>query len=196
MGYPADWVSDTTFPDFLVFASSQEALDADEPGATDGVALLVHGATNEFETDDPVAAMESFITEMDMGGEGLRGEITETTINGNPAATAIIDGESDSGVPLTAYLAVVIDGDWAAVFIGTSPTDVEDDYLDTFAAMADTIELREPVMAEEPAESVDMAESESKDFCCMVIRCQAASAKTAKIPGISLVWKVKWLTSL
>lgn len=152
MGYPSDWVSDMAFADFIIFASSQEAIDANEPGAADGVALLLHGATEDFESDDPVAALEAFIPEMDLGGESVRGEITGTTINGNPAAIAIIDGESDSGTPLTAYLVLVIDGDWAAILVGSTATAVEDDYLDTFAAMADTIELREPVMSEEISE--------------------------------------------
>lgn len=152
MSYPSDWVSDMAFSDFIVFASSQEAIESGEPGATDGVALLLHGATSDFESDDPVAAMEAFIPEMDLGGAGVRGEITGTTINGNPAAITIVDGESDSGTPLTAYIALIIDGDWAAILVGSTPTDIEDEYLDTFAAMAETIELREPVMSEEISE--------------------------------------------
>ena len=44
----------TAEPDFLIFASSQEAIDADEPGATDGVALLLHGKAEDFETTDPL----------------------------------------------------------------------------------------------------------------------------------------------
>ena len=165
MSYPVDWVSDTSMSDFLIFASSQKAIEADEPGATDGVALLLHGSSEDMGADDPVEALEMFIPEMDLAGEGVRGEITGTTINGNPAATAIIDGESDSGTPLTAYLAIVIDGDWAAIFVGTSPTDVEAKYLDTFAAMANTLEVREPTMIDDVSETGDTAgELITKDF--------------------------------
>ncbi|MBE2222286.1 MAG: hypothetical protein IAF02_12135 [Anaerolineae bacterium] len=165
MGYPTDWVSDTSMSDFLVFASSQEAIEAEEPGATDGVVLLLHGTAADFGTDDPVEALEAFIPEMDLEGEGVRGEVTETTINGNPGAIAIVDGESESGVPLTAYLTLVIDGDWAAIFVGTTPTDMEAKYLDTFAAMANTLELREPIMAEGMAETdVTLGDLEAKDF--------------------------------
>ncbi|PID86892.1 MAG: hypothetical protein CSB13_02115, partial [Chloroflexi bacterium] len=148
--YPAGWVFDTTFPEFLVFASSQEALESSEPGETDGVVLLMHGATADFPTDDPAATLEEFITEFDFGGKGIRGEIKATTINGNPAATAIVDGESDNGTLVTTYVAIVIDGDWAAVFTGGAPADVEDDYLYIFEAMANSIELREPAMVEKP----------------------------------------------
>ena len=158
MGFPSDWVSDATEPDFLIFASSQEAIDADEPGATDACGLLLHGSAEDFETTDPVEALEVFVSEMNLGNDGeIRGEITAVTINGNPGATAIVDGVSDSGVPLTASISIVMDGDWNAIFVGTSPTDMEAEYLDIFTAMADSIELREPVMSEEPVESVDGA---------------------------------------
>ncbi len=153
MGFPSDWVSDDSAADFLIFASSQEAIDADEPGATDAVALVLHGKAEDFETTDPVEALELFVSEMNLGNDGeIRGEITAVTINGNPGAKAIIDGVSDSGIPLTASIALVMDGDWNAIFVGTSPTDMEAEYLDTFAAMADSIELREPVASEKTAE--------------------------------------------
>ena len=167
MDFPSDWVSDASFAELLVFASSEEALMADEPGATDGVALLLRGTLEDFETTDPVEAIEAFIAEMDTGGEGLREGPTAVTINGNPGATAIIVGESDSGVSLTAYLALIInsDGNGTATFIGSSPTDIEDEYLATFAAMAQSIELREPVVSEDTAESGDVAAfSDSKGF--------------------------------
>ncbi|MFO7683197.1 MAG: PT domain-containing protein [Chloroflexota bacterium] len=160
ISYPAGWVTDETLPGFLVIASSQEALDSDEPGATDAVSLVLSGPAADFGEADPVEILNQFIPELDLGGEGLREGPTAVSINGNPGATAIVDGESSEGVPLTAYVAVVIDGDWAAVFVGTGPSEAEADFLPIFTAMADSIELREPVVSEESSEIAGMPESE------------------------------------
>jgi len=145
MSYPSDWFSDPSAPSFLIFGTSQKAVESIEPSATDGVVILLTDSTEYYDTTDPVVALEQFVTEMTLEDDAsLRGKIATTTIKGKPAATATIDGESNSGLPLTAYFTTIVDGDWIATFIGTSPTAVEADFHDIFVAMVETIELREP----------------------------------------------------
>ncbi|MCZ7666324.1 MAG: hypothetical protein M5U34_03315 [Chloroflexi bacterium] len=163
MSYPSDWFSDPSAPSFLIFGTSQKAVESIEPSATDGVVILLTDSTEYYDTTDPVVALEQFVTEMTLEDDAsLRGKIATTTIKGKPAATATIDGESNSGLPLTAYFTTIVDGDWIATFIGTSPTAVEADFHDIFVAMVETIELREPTGTAEVGGMTD-----SKVSCSM-----------------------------
>ncbi len=162
MNFPADWVSNTDQADFMIFATSQKAIDADEPGATDAVTLLARVPVTEFETTDPEEALNTFIPQLGFQESELREGPTAVTLNGVPAATAIIDAESNSGIPLTAYITVLIDDPWAAIFVATTPIEMEADYQDIFIAMAESIELSAPLMS--AASSGMMGAPETEGF--------------------------------
>lgn len=141
VSFPADWV-DGGFPGFIFFAPNEELFMADDLGADGAIALVAHGSAAEMPGDKPTELIDELLTEFDLGTEV---EIVEgPTAVGQNAAYIIINAEAESGVPITAYVYVLIQGEYGGALIGAAPAADADTYLPIFAAMAETIELSEP----------------------------------------------------
>jgi len=144
LSYPEGWF-EGGLPGFNIFASTEAALTGDNPGTDGPVALVVTGSTSDFTSTDPEEAINEVITEFDLGDNDTIVEgPTAFTVNGQDAVYTIIETESDNGDPLTAYVALVINGDYSAILVGAAPRDQAKEYMGTFAAMAETIEVSEP----------------------------------------------------
>lgn len=150
--YPENWfTSDLGF--FTVFASNEELLDEAEPGEEGGLLLVVTGETAEFESDDPAEVLNQAIAEFELGEDTqIVDGPTTLTIQGQDAATAVINATSDEDTPLTALVAVIINGDYAAIAISATPSETEEEFLPVFESIVNTIEVTEPAVAEIPAE--------------------------------------------
>lgn len=146
LSYPEGWF-EGGLPGFNIFASTEEGLAGDNPGTDGPVVLVVTGATADFSSADPEEAIDEVVSEFDLGDNDVVKEgPTAVTINGQDAAYIVIETVTDTGDPITAYVVLVINGDYSAIMVGAAPTDQAEEYLGTFAAMAETIEVSEPTM--------------------------------------------------
>ena len=152
--YPDGWFTTQLFG-FAIVASNQALLDSPDAGEDGGVVLAIGGSTADFESDDPVEVVNRAVTDFDLGEDA---EITEgpdaTTINGQDAAVARISAMSDNGVPLSAYVAAVINGERGTILIAATPVETEAEFMPIFEAMARTIEVSEPTITATPAASL------------------------------------------
>lgn len=148
--YPSDWFSDSVFG-FTTFASAEELLDSPDPGEEGGIVLIFSGPTADFDSTDPIAVMEQLVTEMDLAdqGEVVEGP-TAVTINGKAGSTVTIRGISDNGTPISVFVTLVLNGDTTAVMVAGTPQETEADFRPIFEAMADSLEVFEPVAAPLP----------------------------------------------
>jgi len=146
--YPGDWFNSELLG-LAIFASAEELLDSPDPGEQGGVMVVITGPTTDFENDfgslDPVEVLDKGSGDLGLGedAEVIEGP-TATTINGADAATAVVSSTSDNGTPLTSYVVIIIDETRGAVAFGATPADTSEQFLPTFAAIANTIELMEP----------------------------------------------------
>jgi hypothetical protein len=146
--YPGEWFT-SDLSGFTVFASHQELLDAPEPGEEGAVALVIAGDATEFDSNDPVEILNASLEEFNLADDA---EIVEgptaVTINGQDAATAVIHGVTDNGTPLSAFVTAILNADRVVVFLAATPSETEAQFLPTFEAMANTIEVGEPTEPE------------------------------------------------
>ncbi len=156
--YPDGWFTDDLLG-FAIFASAEELLDAPDPGEEGGVAMVIAGNSSEFEGDDPVAMLETTAAEMDISEDAkiIEGPMA-ITINGQDAATAVIQGTSASGTPLSAFLTIIVNGDRAVVVVAATPSETEKEFRPQFEAMTASIEVGEPT--ESVVETPDLPPSE------------------------------------
>lgn len=148
--YPSDWFSDSAFG-FTYFASAEELLDSPDSGEEGGIVLIFSGPTADFDSTDPIAVMEQLVTEMDLADEGevVEGP-TAVTINGKAGSIVTIRGISDNGTPISVFVTLVLNGDATAVMVAGTPQETEADFRPIFEAMADSLEVFEPVAAPLP----------------------------------------------
>lgn len=150
--YPADWYTADLFG-FTILASAEDLLDKAEPGAEGAIVMVLSGPTDEFESDDPLAALNMAIDESIAGNdmEVVDGP-TAVTIQGQDAAVATVKGTADDGTPQTGYMALIIgQGDGtgrAGIVIGMAPTEMEDEVLPIFKEIANTVVITEAAEAE------------------------------------------------
>ncbi len=144
--YPSEWFTENMFG-FLLFASNEELIDAPDPGEEGGIVLLVAADTAEFETDDPAEAIDQAIAEFDLGEDvELVSGPDAITVNGLEGSKAVVHATSDNDTALSALVAILIGGDRSAIFFGVTPQESEAEYLPTFEAMLNTVELSAPVV--------------------------------------------------
>lgn len=148
--YPDSWFTADLFG-FAMFASAQELLDSPDVGEEGGVAVIISGDAAEFEASDPVALLEEAATEFDLadGSEMTEGP-TAVTINGQDAATAVVKGTTDNGTPLSSFLTIITNGDRVIVVMAATPTESEKEFRPQFEAIANSIEMFEPVTPPPP----------------------------------------------
>ncbi len=150
--YPADWFVTDLFG-FTMIASDEALLDEAEPGAEGAVVIVVSGPTDEFESDDPLAALNMAIDESIAGNdmEVVDGP-TAVTIQGQDAAVATVKATADDGAPQTGYMALIMGrGDGAGragIVVGLAPTEMEDEVLPIFKEIANTVVIAEAAEAE------------------------------------------------
>ncbi|HID53280.1 MAG TPA: hypothetical protein EYP41_14760 [Anaerolineae bacterium] len=143
--YPADWYTADLFG-FTIIASAEDLLDTAEPGAEGAVVMVLSGPTDEFESDDPLTALNMAIDESIVGNdmEVVDGP-TAVTIQGQDAAVATVKGTADDGTPQTGYMALIIgQGDGAGragIVIGMAPAEMEDEFLPIFKDIANTVAI-------------------------------------------------------
>lgn len=141
--YPADWYTADLFG-LTILASAEDLLDTAEPGAEGAIVMALSGPTDEFESDDPLAALNMAIDESIAGNdmEVVDGP-TAVTIQGQDAAVATVKGTADDGTPQTGYMDLIIgQGDGAGragIVIGMAPTEMEDEFLPIFKDIANTV---------------------------------------------------------
>ncbi len=144
INYPVGWFSGG-LPGFYTFAANEEDLMTESPGTAGPVALLVSGPTADFTSTDPVEAISQVIDEFQLGDNDTVIEApTAFSANGQDGAYTIIDATTDTGDEITAYVALVVNGDYAAILVGAVPKGDADGVMATYAAMAKTIEVSEP----------------------------------------------------
>jgi hypothetical protein len=152
--YPAGWFTDG-MAEFMTFASAEELLDSPDPGEEGGVVLVVVGTEGDFDDPDPVAILQQMTDEIGMveeeGMEVVQAP-TAVTLNGNDGATTSFKGTTDSGTPLSAYITVAKSGGQVIVMVAATPSATESEFQPIFEAMANSIEIFEPV-APPPPES-------------------------------------------
>ena len=150
--YPADWVAVDLFS-FTMIASSEEALNGDNPASTGPVVIVLSSPLDDLETDDPLAALNTAVK------EGMTGDTTEVTegpeaitIQGQEAAVASVRATGNDGTPLSGYMALIIgQGDGAGragIVIGMAPAEMEDDVLPIFKDIANTVVVTAAAEAE------------------------------------------------
>jgi hypothetical protein len=147
--YPEDWFTSDLFG-LMVIASDEELLDAPDPGEEGGVMVVISGSAEEITADigttDPVEILNSAVVEFDLGDDAeIVDGPTAITINGVDGATAVITATSDNGTPLTALFIVILNEARGAVAFGVTPTESSETYMPIFEAIANTLELTEPV---------------------------------------------------
>jgi hypothetical protein len=150
--YPSDWFTDST-AEFTTFASAEELLDSPDPGEEGGVVLVISGTTADFDSADPMAAMEQLVGEMGLGDDESMEVVegpTAVTINGKFGSSVVIRGDSDNGTPISVFVTLVLNGDNTAVMVAATPQDTEADFRPIFEAMANSIEMSTPVAAPPP----------------------------------------------
>jgi hypothetical protein len=141
LSYPADWF-EGGFPGFVFFASDEDLIMAEELGAEGAIVLVVNGPAADMPGDNPIELIDEVVAEFDLG---TNAEVVEgPTAVGRNAAYAIIHADTDTGEQISAYVHLLISGDYAAVMIGAVPIAEADTYRPIFTAMAETIELSEP----------------------------------------------------
>ena len=150
--YPSDWFTADLFG-FTIIASAEDLLDTAEPGAEGAVVMVLSGPTDEFESDDPLAALNMAIDESIAGNdmEVVDGP-TAVTIQGQDAAVATVQATADDGTLQTGYMALIIgQGDGAGragIVIGMAPTEMEDEVLPIFEDIANTVVVTAAAEAE------------------------------------------------
>lgn len=152
MDYPSDWFTDST-AGFTTFASAEELLDSPDPGEEGGVVLVISGTTADFDSADPMAAMEQLVSEMGLAEDGSMEVVegpTAVTINGKFGSSVVIRGDSDNGTPISVFVTLVLNGDNTAVMVAATPQNTEADFRPIFEAMANSIEMSTPVAAPLP----------------------------------------------
>lgn len=166
--YPDGWFTQELFG-LAIFASAEELLDSPDPGEEGGVIVVVTGETADFEGDfgttDPAAVLEQSTGDLGFGEDATFVEgPTATTINGQDAATAVINATSDNGTPLAGLIAIIINGDRAAVVFGATPQETGEDFLPTFQTIVNTIEVMEPTVIEEEPPTDSEAVTDTEGF--------------------------------
>lgn len=148
--YPGDWFTDNSFG-FTALASNEALLDSPDPGEEGGIAVILGADTAEFTTDNPVQMMDGVVADFGIAEDS---EITEgptaVTINGKYAATAVINGISDNGTPLSALVTIIVDGERTVIMLAATPSETEAEFRPIFEAMAASIEMKEPVASPLP----------------------------------------------
>jgi hypothetical protein len=150
--YPSNWFTDGT-AGFMTFASAEELLDSPDPGEEGGVVLVISGTTADFDSADPLAAMEQLVGEMGLAEDGKMEVVegpTAVTINGKEGSSVVIRGTSDNDIPISVFVTLVLNGDNTAVMVAATPQDTEADFRSIFEAMANSIEMSTPVAAPLP----------------------------------------------
>ncbi len=147
--YPDGWFTSDLFG-FAIFASAEELLDAPDPGEEGGVMIVISGAAEEFtadfDTTDPVEILGGASEDFGLGEDAeIVDGPTAITINDQDAAIATITATSDNDTPLTAMIVVILSEDRGAIAFGATPSESSEEFLPIFEAMANTIELTEPV---------------------------------------------------
>ncbi len=165
VSYPPNWVTNNEEAiSSLVMASSQAVLDTGTSQVQEGAAVVIFsGPVDEFPSRDPIEAINIFIEGFDLGSEAsITDGPTVTEFNGQEGAMATLNGIGDSDKPFIAIVALIIQGDRAAIVISSTPTDSETEYRGTLEAIIDTVTLSEPVVAAATAEPtpIDTPESE------------------------------------
>ncbi len=165
--YPADWFAADLFG-FTILASDEDLLDEAEPGKEGAVVMVLSGPTDEFESDDPLAALNMAIDESIAGNdmEVVDGP-TAVTIQGQDAAVATVKATADDGTLQTGYMALIIgQGDGAGragIVIGMAPAEMEDEVLPIFEDIANTVVVTE-VAEEEGSGQTAEGVPESQGF--------------------------------
>ena len=148
--YPDSWFTADLFG-FAMFASSEELLDSPDVGEEGGVIVVISGDAAEFEASDPVALLNEAAVEFDLAEKSEMTEgPTAVTINGQDAATAVVKGTTDNGTPLSSFLTIITNGDRVIVVMAATPTESEKEFRPQFEAIANSIEMFEPVAAPPP----------------------------------------------
>jgi hypothetical protein len=142
--YPGDWFTGD-FLGFTTLASNETLLDSPDPGEEGGVAIIMAGDSAEFGGTDPITGLNTMIDQLDIASDA---KITEgpdaARINGQEAATAVIEGTSDNGTPLFAYVASLFHNDRAVFMIAATPAESTAEFRPLFEAIAATIVVGQP----------------------------------------------------
>lgn len=147
--HPSDWFIEDFFG-FITIASREELLE-DRNSLQDGaLVVLAAGDTSEFGETEPAAMLTAAIADFEIGEEVtiIEGP-TATQINGQDAAVATVTGVDDFGVPFVADVAVVVNGERAAVILAAAPSDSTATFESTFDAIINSLEVGEPEIVEE-----------------------------------------------
>ncbi|MGH2535973.1 MAG: hypothetical protein ACRDHL_01100, partial [Candidatus Promineifilaceae bacterium] len=154
--YPEDWATQES-ADVIAIATGEELLADTTTVESGALMVLSTGDTSEFSSADPVEMLGEALQSFGLGEEfEVAGDTQPAVINGQSGATATLVGENDDGVPLSALVSLVINGQRAAVVAGLTPSDQQGEHGPTFEAILDTLEVDEAAAPPADAESVDL----------------------------------------
>lgn len=163
IGYPEGWFTSDLFG-MASIASNEALLDSPDPGEEGGASLIIADDLSEFDVN-PVDDINVLMEEFDLAQDQVIVEGPDrVSINGQDATTIVIKGKSDLEIEIVAYIAAVASGDRLVIFIGVTPIETESEFLPTFKAMAQTIEVGVPEAAEISGSVGDLPEPEGVLF--------------------------------
>jgi hypothetical protein len=149
VSYPSDWVTDDSF--FLSIASNAVLLESTE-SQEGAIMIFLSDTPANLGGNDPKAILTETVASMSADSGFLtNGDPTDLTVKGQSGAIVEVTGTADDETPLTGFVAIVINGEWATVIMAITPTDGSEDYLPTMRAILNTVEVTEAPAPDESA---------------------------------------------
>lgn len=143
--YPGDWAMDDNF--MLMLASDPEMMAGGEDFTSGALLVAFNGPIDEFESPDPTDILEVSSDTFDLGEDSTMSDIEALTINGQDAAKATVTGVGDSGIPLTALVHVIVNGENVVIMMAATPTDGAEEYVPVLEAIASSVTVSAPSTA-------------------------------------------------
>lgn len=142
LSYPADWVYEEN-EDSVTFASSQDVID--EGPESGGAGLVVMYLPSALLPSSPAELIHYFAGSGEWGNTELVGSVSESKVNGYPAASAEISSfDQMEGIAYHMTITAVLATDRYYVMLGVSTEDAWSEYKAILHRISNSLEFLTP----------------------------------------------------
>lgn len=146
--YPESWFLNDTF--FLVISDSPDAVAGLDQVTNNSVAIIFGGPVEELPGTNPEEVVLLFVDEFEITSdmEIVEGPTT-SQIQGEDAATVVVQGTSEQQTPFVALVTVIIGSERGAVIVATTPQARAATDRPILEAIANSVQLFTPTLVED-----------------------------------------------
>ena len=145
LAYPAGW-SRQSFPGFLTLATNESLLNGGGYSEDGAVIVIASGQTPAVAQVTDAAALQAALGELNGAADlSILEGPTTTTLNGQPAVTAIVAGTDEaSGAPVIFYVTLIENEAQAVLIAGTTLQQNEARFRPVFMAVSQSVVVSTP----------------------------------------------------